>query len=494
MVVGAALCTGCGGGANGKSPAQGATITLRAISDAKNDPVLAALASRVERLTSGRVRIEVVQLEPDARRADEEVRRFERIVNGTYDLGLLPTRAIEAGGERSMAAFDAPLVVPSLASEKRILASNAPRLAFRALTSVRGLAVLPGTLIRPFGTPEPLLGPEDYRGGLRFFPGSPTYAATATALGGTPVVLGSAEWLRRMAAHELRGTAVDVRVVRGLGLARLGTLTTNVVLFARFRVVVAGRAALDDLTADDRDAVVAAARHAATDELASLPDEAAVLRELCVTDAHVAAASAAAIGRLVTVVAPLNAAIASDPVAGPVFASLKAAVGSESMSTAIEPARCAAVRRARTAGAPATSTGTLPDGTYRQRIDLAEITRVHPTASSADLRCGTGVYTLRLSAGRFEFQGRSIGLWEACGNDPNDPPLPGRYTTRGDHVTFTLDQLTTSGEHEQGTYRWAVTKSGLDFTWVGGNEGAGTNGIAGLTSTGGFVNHWIKVR
>ena len=47
---------------------------------------------------------------------------------------------------------------------------------------MRGIAVLPGTLIRPFGTPEPLLGPDDYRGGLRFFPGSPTYAATATAL------------------------------------------------------------------------------------------------------------------------------------------------------------------------------------------------------------------------------------------------------------------------------------------------------------------------
>jgi TRAP-type C4-dicarboxylate transport system substrate-binding protein len=491
-VAAAGLLTGCAGGGSEKSPAQATSVSLRAISDWDADPALDSFAADVTRRTGGRVRIEVVHLEQDLVHADAETRRFQAVADGTYDLGLLPTRSLEAGGERALAAFNAPLLVPSLEAERRILASPAPGRALAALSSVQGLAILPGALMRPLGTPGPLREPSDYRGALRFATASPTYAATATALGGRPMQLGQVEWRRQMVTGDIRGTAVDVTVYRGLGLAAVGPLTIDVVLFAKFRALVAAPGALDELTPADRAVLAASAKRIAAAEFANLPDENAAFRAMCASGARVVEAGALGTARLRTAVAPLWRTIAADPVAGPVLAALRQAVGSEPDSVAIDPGTC--VREAGTTPAPAAGAAALPDGIYRQRIDLAEVTRLHPSWPQVELACTTGIFTLTLDGGRFEFEQRQLAECPG-GPDPRGARIGGTYETSGTRATFATDEPNAfTGEPDVTTYTWAETAEGLDFTWAGEYDGGyGINGFAGLVSDDGYVNHWTRI-
>jgi TRAP-type C4-dicarboxylate transport system substrate-binding protein len=488
-----AMSAACGDGAAGKAGVASHPITLNAIVGLPGDPAFAAFAAAVERTTAGRVRIRARNL-PKGPYPNEELHAFQSVAAGRSDIGMLPTRALEAGGESAMAAFDAPLAVPSVAAERRVIDSEAPRLAIKGLTRVRGLAIVAGEILRPFGTVNAVLGPADYAGAARFVTTAPTYAATAAALGATPVVLGEIDARGQIIDRRLRWTIADLRGYQAGSLYPHGTLTTNVALFVKFWALFTAPHALDRLSASDRAAVINAAGAAEPAAIANLRDERLTLLATCRAGGRIAAAAPADVAAVAAAVAAVTAGVAGDPKAGPVFTALRAAVGGEAMAGALDPSSCIS-SAASSGGAPAGERSVIPSGTFRLRISLRDVREARPELPIDDQKCGTGEYTLQLASGRFAFSGQSIGEWKGtpCAGDSNGTPLRGSYTSEGNTVTFVLDQLIAeTGMHETSRSRWSMTANGgLDLTFLDG-EG-NPDSVGGLALAGSWVNHWRKV-
>ena len=116
-------------------------------------------AAAVERLSHGSIRIEFRNDWRDSE-ADYERGTIEDVRNGRVQLAIVGVRVWDTMGITGFQALLAPLLVDSLALERRLLERE---LVTRALEGIReaevvGLAVLPGTLRRPLGFTRAWLG------------------------------------------------------------------------------------------------------------------------------------------------------------------------------------------------------------------------------------------------------------------------------------------------------------------------------------------------
>jgi len=128
------------------------------------DEVAGELAAGVESATDGRVVLELVRLEDDARRWNQEV--AHAVMDGTSDFGIVPAQAWDAVGVESFTALYAPFAVTT---DELIDAIAQDSLADDMLgeldtLGVTGLALVPGGVRTMFQADEPLAGPDTYRG------------------------------------------------------------------------------------------------------------------------------------------------------------------------------------------------------------------------------------------------------------------------------------------------------------------------------------------
>jgi len=253
----ALLAAGCSGGgsrdAADKAGGSSAPLELRLAAafgsaDQPEARYAREFATRVGKLSDGRLRVRVIFGAEGAKSPNVETLIARRVRDGSYDLGWIGARAWDELGVTSFQALQTPFLVTNYALLDKVVSGPIAREMLAGLDGhgVVGLALIPGLLRHPFGLRRPLLSPRDFAGArIRVIPSRAT-DALFRALGATPVHAGSA--------------GLDVRALKiGDGEASFANLPTgaiasaNIVLFAKALTIFAGERAFARLTSEQRD-------------------------------------------------------------------------------------------------------------------------------------------------------------------------------------------------------------------------------------------------
>ena len=194
---------------------------------------------------------------------------YERLVarlvtSGELDMGLMPAQYFDLVGVTSLRALDAPFLVTSDALLAQVVADDVAKEMLSGLerVGVVGLGLLPVGLDHPAGLNGPLLGPEDYQGGL--MPG--TRAKTRN------------EVVRSLGASFVQGVVPDrsqhVGGVGAYGFTPGGTFTGNVTLSAWADAIVINARVYEQLDERQRSILATAADQTREWAIASTPSDA----------------------------------------------------------------------------------------------------------------------------------------------------------------------------------------------------------------------------
>lgn len=281
------------------------------------------LADEVHRLSHGSVTVQPhwddAHDPPDY---DQANARF--VISGRLALGLIPSRAWDRLGVRTLRALNTPFLVTTDEQVRTIVSGPVKQRLLAGLTGtpVVGLDLFPEGLRHPFGFGKPLLGVADYRGALITAPLSGTVTAMFKAFGATP---------RSTLAATDRGAESSYRLTD----AQLAT--GNVAFYPKVNVLVANRAALARLSPKQRAALRAAATRTRAWALATQPSDSAAAADFCTNGGSVVLASAKQVESLRTAVKPLVHELERDAATGPVIAAIRAAAPPPTTPPAVKP-------------------------------------------------------------------------------------------------------------------------------------------------------------
>ena len=276
MVASALALLDCSGGGGSASKAGGADgpVTLRLATDDEptSPPALQAkeFARRVNERSRGRLRVEVVT---DAVKPDSDYERLlvKTVTSATLDLGLFESRSWDRVGVTSLNALEAPFLVTTDALVAAVIGGGEGRdmLAGLERAGVVGLALLPDVLEHPFGPDRPLLGPDDYAGGV--IPGTKTrpYTTVSGALGATVE--------QEQGLHRRR----HIGGVGGYNQQGSGIFTGNVTFFPKTNALAINARAYERLDADVRSVLSEAAAATRDWAIATTPTDPERARSYC---------------------------------------------------------------------------------------------------------------------------------------------------------------------------------------------------------------------
>lgn len=204
----------------------------------------------VERVSNGRLRIEVVGNWHN-KDVTKEGDLIAAVRDGEAQLGITPVRAWHDAGVRSFDALIAPFLVDSLELQTAVLKSDiaGQMLAGASTAGVAGIGILPGPMRQPMGITRDLLGASGYDGASIAI--SPSAVATRSfeALGATATVsVFEHESMAPFDGMELHIEALDGNLYDDT----VQSITTNVSLWPRPLVLFGNSAAMAALSADQR--------------------------------------------------------------------------------------------------------------------------------------------------------------------------------------------------------------------------------------------------
>src|SRR5439155_1211668 len=191
---------------------------------------------------------------------------------GKIDLAKIAVSSLDRLDVKDFQAVMAPFLVDGLALEERLLTSDLPAhmLVGVGRLGVRGVAMLAGEPLRPFGLTRRLLEASDYRDAVIGIAPSLVSARTLRALGATT----RAYLPRDLPPWEFDGAELDLQTLERDHYDGPGSsLTGNVAFSPRAFVVVANRNVLANLTANQRNALSEAGREAVGPAVARLRTE-----------------------------------------------------------------------------------------------------------------------------------------------------------------------------------------------------------------------------
>jgi TRAP-type C4-dicarboxylate transport system substrate-binding protein len=254
----AGLLAACGSGGSDKAGGVNTPAVLR-IAAHKTDYFATLFTDEVRRLSKGHIRVEVIAGKGDSDPADAFVRFARQVGDGRYDLGVIEAPAWDELGVRSLEPLQAPFLISDQSLFRAVLASP---LANRMLAGLRaqhvvGLSLMMSWLQHPMGYEGPLTTPADFRGKRIRVPVSRLNDAVISALGATPMHLGSAQVGPSVARHELDG---EEMITPGPSHT---WLTANVTLFADALTVVVNEQRYAKLSDQQRRVLRTAAARAA---------------------------------------------------------------------------------------------------------------------------------------------------------------------------------------------------------------------------------------
>lgn len=426
--IAAFVAVGCGGGGGGgsedKAGGSGEPVVLRLANtngQISFTPPVEDFVKRVEKLSGGKLRIEVVDDWGEGA-SDAEQQVVRDVSAGEIDLGWVGTRVFDTLNVESFQALTAPMLVDSYALENALIESGITEEMMQGLDAlgVAGLGVLPDGLRKPVGVTAPLLGPADWRGipfGTLMSNGQ---ADAIQALGATPVQVNRTEREEGLADGTIEGFETSIWIhEHNPALAPLAPyVTANVTLWPQMDVLLGNPTRLEALTAEQRTWLQAAARDAAGST--SLADtDAEALADSCVAGARFADASEADLAALEAAFAPVYAKLEQLPETKAFIDRIR------TLKRSTAPERELAIPSGCTGEAPeqaiAGGTGTAPadlNGTYRYVLTQADADKAGDTEDQPFPL----VETITLTDGRLE--GGCFGV------------LGGTYSVEDDRITF----------------------------------------------------------
>ena len=466
-LVALAVVAGCSGG--DKAGGAGGIVTLRLATD--DDPQPAAsqqikdFARRVRRLSDGRLRIHVGW---QANGTDQRHRRAfdqqtaKKVIDGKYELALVPARAWDVFGVTSLQAIQTPFLVNSDTLLDKVTSDPVAEKMLSGLDDVGvvGLALWPEALRHPVGFGHPLRSRSDFAGkGIRAIRSKLTWEILR-ALGARPVDIAGNPMGPAIDRGQLSGAESEIGLVRLGNLARPGIVTANVTLFPRANTIVANRAAFERLTDDQRETLRNAAAETLRHLVASRPTDVKEARSACGAGIQLVVASDADIRGLVRATRPVVARLERNDLTRKAIQRIVALRETVLRSSpTIAPCRRAspAAAKAKTGRRPATLP---PDGVYRSLISPNEFIRA---GLASQARNNSGLFTLTLRDGRVS--------WTIRG-DPN--VCAGRYFLSRGTVRFVMDNPSPCGSGPGRwifSARWRSEDGGIRLTNVQGPDG-----------------------
>jgi TRAP-type C4-dicarboxylate transport system substrate-binding protein len=466
-----ALAAGAGCSGGDKAGGSGGIVTLRLATDDAPDGAsslqIKEFVRQVRRLSDGRLRIHVGwQANGSGTRHPYsfDQKTAQKVIEGKYQLALVPARAWDVEGVTSLEALQAPFLVNSDAALDKVTADRAladSMLAGLNRVGVVGLALLPEALRHPVGFAHPLLSLRDFSGAGVSAPRSDLTWKMLRALGASPFDFSGDERGPEIDSGKLDGAETDL--ARARNLPRRGIVTANVTFFPRANTLVANEDAFGRLSDDQRKTLRGAAAETLMRVFATRPTDAETARAACGAGVRIVLASDADIRGLVRATRPVVSRLERDDGTRKSIQRIVALRETISGSPpAIAP--CGSPSAATTKAEPGGGRVTLPpDGVYRSLLKPAEFLRAGLDASTA--QNNSGLFTLTLRGGRVS--------WTIKG-DPN--VCVGHYFLSKGTVRYVLDNPATSpcGAGPGGwlfSARWRSEDGGIRLTNVQGPDG-----------------------
>jgi C4-dicarboxylate-binding protein DctP len=462
---------GCSGG--DKAGGSGGIVTLRL---ATNDNAQATASQQIKeftrqvrRLSDGRLRIHVGWSANGTGARAFDQKTAKKVIDGTYELALVPARAWDVFGVTSLQAIQAPFLVNSDALLDKVTSDPVAEKMLSGLDDlgVVGLALWPEALRHPVGFGHPLRSRSDFAGkGIRAIPSRITWQIVR-ALGARPLDFVGNPMGPAIDRGQLSGAESEIGLVlEGNSLARPGIVTTNVTLFPRANTIVVNRAAFERLTDDQRGTLRKAAAETLRHVIASRPTDVEEARRACSAKIQLVVASDADIRGLVRATRPVVARLERDDLTRKAIQRIVDLRGTVPSPPAIAP--CGHPSAAAAPAKPAGRAATLPpDGVYRSLISPKEFVRA---GIASEAPGNSGLFTLALRGGRVS--------WTIRG----DPSVcAGRYFLSRGLVRFVMDDPSPCGSGPGNwifSARWRSEGGGIRFTDVESSDGPPFDQIA----------------
>jgi TRAP-type C4-dicarboxylate transport system substrate-binding protein len=460
VVVTSLLLVGCGAPAGNKAGGIDHQVVLRmATTDGLPGykPQVGYLVDRVEQLSAGNVRIDVVYGVGGFAR-DAEQRIVRGVAAGTYDLGVVGTRVFDTLGVNSFQALTAPMLIDNYPLEQAVIDSDIPARMMQPLDGIHvtGLGVLADGMRNPAAVGKPLLGPEDWRGITFGFFASDQEAAAIRALGARPSGGSATPDARESSLH-------TYNLVEAL------SVTANVNLWPQPLGIIGDPDRLNGLTSEQQGWLDQAVRDAAASSTGLVDVDAAVLSDLCASGARLVTASEADIAGLREAFAPVYAQVEQDPQTRGFIAEIEQLKEQTPAGDALTiPDGCTGAGAGSTSspsssGQPTTTPKVTPlDGVWGVTYSRDELIAAHPDPSEVT-PSNYGHFTLEFHGGDFTLRQTEDGRVEGT--------LIGTYTVDGDSMAFFVaPNQAETGNHgaELWRYRWSLYRETLTFEKLGG--------------------------
>jgi TRAP-type C4-dicarboxylate transport system substrate-binding protein len=223
----------------------------------------------VSRLSKGGLRIRLIPAEQDG--VNYEAATVRRLNDGEADLAVVGTRGWDDFGAPGLAALGAPFLVDSYPLQERIFTGGLVETILEELrpAGMVGIGILPGPIRRPFGLTGALMAPRDFQGLTIGTQQSNVADSTLLALGAKPRRL-PADVHAPDGLSGVDGVEVQLAAIESGRLDAEGShLMTNVNLWPRSLVVIAGAAAYGRLSDDERRILHTAATNVVAEQAAA---------------------------------------------------------------------------------------------------------------------------------------------------------------------------------------------------------------------------------
>jgi TRAP-type C4-dicarboxylate transport system substrate-binding protein len=400
LVLAALPTVGCGAsGGPDKAGGEATPITLHLATQDRagfrGAKLIGHFADQVRRRSGGSIRI-VVTYNAAGAGAGFDQRVADLVRSGRVDLAMVPSRAWDVEGVRSLRALQTPFLLQTAEQVDRVVSD--PQVTTMMLAGLRplgvtGLGLVPESLRHPFAFHGTLRSLSDFAGAAIRAPRSNMSWAILRAVGAQPVDLDSAAGTAAIAHGTVKGAESDFAVAN----ATLNTQTTatgNVTFFPRIDALVANSRALARLTADDRDILRRAAADTVTWAPSSNPGESAGARAFCRSGGRVVAASRAELAALTAAARPVTAALERDPVTRALISRIRALAGARSAEGFAAPT-CQPPYGNAPSSVRAAGRRTPLDGIYRNALTVGDYTSAGVDQATAIQTAGIHTITLR---------------------------------------------------------------------------------------------------
>jgi TRAP-type C4-dicarboxylate transport system substrate-binding protein len=418
----ATACSVDGDGGDDKAGGAGPPVELRLAStggDIAQTPAVEYFVERVDELSGGQLRIEVVDRWADFA-PDAEQRVVHDVAAGEVDLGWAGSRVFDTLGVESFQALTAPMLIDSYALENAVIESGVTEDMMEGLDElgVDGLAVLADALRRPVSVDAPILELVDWKATSFGTLKSNGQVEAIQTLGGDPMEIFGPHREEALENGTLEGFEFGLlQYSDPMWSSRAPYVAANVHLWPQMDVVLANPERLDGLTSKQRGWLEEAAGDAARRSAKLANRDAWALEVACQGGARFADAREADLAVLRKAFQPVFAGLRRQTSTREFLARIQALKRSTPAEAGLTiPSDCTG----KTPGKPSVSAAKPPsylNGTYRWVLTQADADKVgdpetnYPHVNTITLKDG------RLEGGCFGVDG-------------------GTYSVQGDRITF----------------------------------------------------------